>query len=307
MSKLDDIFCSWASCGDRGLRRGCAGVDRKPSTPARLTARKQRNQLHNALANGRTIWRIAGQGMPPCTGAKVKSGALARPTDDSTVLQSACMNQKRRVAGDQVLTSRHLFMMVACQASANDRISKQMHSMPLNLNRYSRIIKAPLARRIASLAEPALGHLCLSVINPLAAFNNLRALLYCQRQTVKGIPKTFVCALTWPLSFSEDDCTSSLGWPLYVLMTPERDVSEVLCTKCRERPGMLRSHIHGATIKAGTAANFGDQPASCHDAICQAAERSRGCGTAQDLQSRPIRRPVSNECSPLLTLRAVVF
>ena len=30
-------------------------------------------------------------------------------------------------------------------------------------------------------------------------------------------------------------------------MTPERDVSEVLCTKCRERPEVLRSHINGAT------------------------------------------------------------
>ena len=49
------------------------------------------------------------------------------------------------------------------------------------------------------------------------------------------------------MSFSEDDCTSSLGWPPCVHMNPERDVSEVLCTKCRERPGVLRSHIHGAT------------------------------------------------------------
>ena len=30
-------------------------------------------------------------------------------------------------------------------------------------------------------------------------------------------------------------------------MTPERDGSEVLCMKCRERPGVLRRHIHGAT------------------------------------------------------------
>lgn len=49
------------------------------------------------------------------------------------------------------------------------------------------------------------------------------------------------------VSFSEDDCTSSLGWPPCVHMTPERDVSDVLYTKCRERQGMLRSHIHGAT------------------------------------------------------------
>ena len=51
------------------------------------------------------------------------------------------------------------------------------------------------------------------------------------------------------LSFSEDDCTNSLDWPPCVHMTLERDVSEVLCTKCRERSGVLRSHIHGATRK----------------------------------------------------------
>lgn len=48
--------------------------------------------------------------------------------------------------------------------------------------------------------------------------------------------------------FSEDDCTGSLGWPPCVHMTAERDVSEVICTKCRERSGVLRSHnIHDAT------------------------------------------------------------
>ena len=34
------------------------------------------------------------------------------------------MNQKPRDAGDQIFTNLYLVMMVACQASANDRISK---------------------------------------------------------------------------------------------------------------------------------------------------------------------------------------
>ena len=73
----------------------------------------------------------------------------------------------------------------------------------------------------------------------------------------------------------------------------------------REAGSAQKSHTR--RDEAGTAENSGDQPASCHDAICQASERSQGCCTAQDRQGRSIRCPVSNECSRLLTLRAVVF
>ncbi|PWF54561.1 hypothetical protein C7C56_006365 [Massilia glaciei] len=38
-----------------------------------------------------------------------------------------------------------------------------------------------------------------------------------------------------------------IGLAAVLHMTPERDVSEVRCTKCREMPGVLRSHRHGTT------------------------------------------------------------
>lgn len=50
-----------------------------------------------------------------------------------------------------------------------------------------------------------------------------------------------------PLSFSEGDCTSSLGWPPCVHRTSDRERSEVLCTKRRERSELLRTLVHGAT------------------------------------------------------------
>ncbi|MEX6867152.1 hypothetical protein AB2D15_33960, partial [Pseudomonas aeruginosa] len=49
------------------------------------------------------------------------------------------------------------------------------------------------------------------------------------------------------LSFSEGDCTSSLGWPPCVHRTSDRERSEVLCTKRRERSELLRTLVHGAT------------------------------------------------------------
>ena len=52
---------------------------------------------------------------------------------------------------------------------------------------------------------------------------------------------------TLPLSFSEGDCTSSLGWPPCVHRTSDRERSEVLCTKRRERSELLRTLVHGAT------------------------------------------------------------
>lgn len=49
------------------------------------------------------------------------------------------------------------------------------------------------------------------------------------------------------MSFSEGDCTSSLGWPPCVHRTSDRERSEVLCTKRRERSELLRTLVHGAT------------------------------------------------------------
>lgn len=49
------------------------------------------------------------------------------------------------------------------------------------------------------------------------------------------------------VSFSEGDCTSSLGWPPCVHRTSDRERSEVLCTKRRERSELLRTLVHGAT------------------------------------------------------------
>ncbi len=71
-------------------------------------------------------------------------------------------------------------------------------------------------------------------------------------------------------------------------------------------PGEARSaqKSHSPGDEIGTATNSGGQPASCHDAICQASERSQGCCTDQDRQGSSIRRPVSNECSRLLKMRS---
>jgi len=53
------------------------------------------------------------------------------------------------------------------------------------------------------------------------------------------------------MSFSEDDCTSSRGWPPGVQPTSERAASAVLYTKRREEPELLRTPLHDAALLCG--------------------------------------------------------
>ena len=69
--------------------RDCIGAGQTAATQATLPTQRQYNQPHDAPANGRTIWRIAGPAWDAALdgrhAAKAKPGALARPTDGSTV------------------------------------------------------------------------------------------------------------------------------------------------------------------------------------------------------------------------------
>ena len=59
------------------------------------------------------------------------------------------------------------------------------------------------------------------------------------------------------LSFSEGDCTGSLGWPYRVHRTADTTCSVVVCTSRREGMGLLRSpvifrrRLHGSVAKIG--------------------------------------------------------
>ena len=51
------------------------------------------------------------------------------------------------------------------------------------------------------------------------------------------------------LSFSEGDCTGSLGWPYRVHRTADTTCSVVVCTSRREGMGLLRSPLHEAVLR----------------------------------------------------------
>lgn len=91
------------------------------------------------------------------------------------------------------------------------------------------------------------------------------------------------------MSFSEGDCTSSLGWPPCVHRTSDRERSEVLCTKRREI-GIAQNSC-ARRDKAGTAENSGDQPASC---LMRSARRPKASFTySSTLGSAPCVRSES--------------
>lgn len=51
------------------------------------------------------------------------------------------------------------------------------------------------------------------------------------------------------MSFSEGDCTGSLGWPYRVHRTADTTCSVVVCTSRREGMGLLRSPLHDAVLR----------------------------------------------------------